>query len=69
MDSALGGGLVLLAEEEETLASLGGPGSDVVGNISNLVGLEVGGSLQVNSIRAEPEELLGVNEVPVAVSC
>jgi hypothetical protein len=65
VDGTVGRSLVaLLAEEEEALASLGGPRGDVVGNISDLVGLERGDGLQVNRVGTEPEELLGVEEVP-----
>ena len=59
------GGLVaLLAEEEETAAGLRSPGSDVVSNLGRLVGLERGESLGVDGIAAEPEKLLGVEDVP-----
>jgi len=65
VNSTLRGSLVaFLAVEEQALAGLGSPRSDVVGNISDLVGLERGDGLEVNGLRAEPEELLGVEEVP-----
>ncbi len=61
----MGGSLVaLLAVEEEALAGLGSPRGDVVGDLGDLVGLESSDGLEVNGIRAEPEELLGVEEVP-----
>lgn len=61
----MGSGLVtLLTVEEQTLAGLGRPGSDVVSNVSNLVGLEGGNRLQIDGLRTEPEELLGIEEVP-----
>lgn len=56
----MGGGLVLalLVEEKQTLASLAGPGGKVVV-------LEEGGELLgVDGVGAEPEVLLGVDEVP-----
>lgn len=65
VDGAVGGSLVtLLAVEEEALASLGGPRGHMVGNLGDLVGLERADRLQVDGVRAEPEELLGVEEVP-----
>jgi hypothetical protein len=65
VDRAGGGSLVaLLAVEEEALASLGSPGSNMVGDIGNLVGFERGDRLKVDGLRAEPEQLLGVQEVP-----
>jgi hypothetical protein len=65
VDSAVGRGLLtLLAEEEEALASLSSPRGDVVGDVSNLVGLERAMGLEINGLRAEPEELLGEEEVP-----
>lgn len=54
----------LLAEEEKTLASLGGPGGNVVRNIGGLVSLEAADGLQVDSLVSEPEELLGEEKVP-----
>ena len=59
-DSAMGGRLVgrLLAEEQETLASLGSPGS------KSVVLEEGGDGLGVDGISTEPEVLLGVDEVP-----
>lgn len=65
MDSAGWGGLVLalLSKEKETLSGLAGPSSEVV------VLQEGGDLLRVNSIRAEPEELLGVEEVPKERGC
>lgn len=69
MDGANGSSLVaLLVEEEETLAGLSSPGSDVVGNIGDLVGLERADGLEVDGIGAEPEELLVVEEVPAEKS-
>jgi len=53
-----------LAEEKQTLASLGCPRSNVVSNLGNLVMLEGAHGLGVNGLGAEPEELLGVKEVP-----
>ena len=64
LNSTLGSSLVLLSEEQETLASLGGPSVDVVSDVSDLVGLERRNSLEVDGLSAEPEELLGVDEVP-----
>jgi hypothetical protein len=65
VDGAVGSSLVaLLAVEEETLAGLGGPRGDMVGNIGDLVGLERGDGLEVDGLSAEPEQLLGVQEVP-----
>lgn len=60
-NGAGGGGLVsaLLVEEQETLAGLAGPGGEVV------VLQQSRGLLDVNGLRTEPEELLGVDEVPV----
>ena len=49
----------LLAEEEETLASLGGPGGNVVRDIGGLVSLEAADGLQIDGLVSEPEELLG----------
>ena len=61
----MGSSLVgLLAEEEETLASLGSPSSNMVRNIGGLVSLEVADGLQIDGLVAEPEELLGEEEVP-----
>lgn len=56
--------LRLLAEEEKTLASLSSPGVDVVGSLGDLISLEVADRLGVNRLGAEPQELLGVEEVP-----
>lgn len=67
LDGTLGSGLVLLTEKEETLASLGSPRLDVVGDVGNLVGLERGERLEVDGLGAEPEELLGVDEVPLKI--
>jgi hypothetical protein len=68
VDGTVGRSLVaLLAEEEEALASLGSPRGNVVGDVSDLVGLERADRLQVNRVGAEPEELLGVEEVPARV--
>ena len=65
LDGAVGGSLVaLLAVEEQTLAGLGGPRGDVVGDVGDLVGLERADRLEVDGIGAEPEQLLGVEEVP-----
>lgn len=67
LDGAMGSRLVplLLAVEQKTLASLAGPRSNVVGGVGNLLVLQVvGESLGVDSLVAEPEELLGVDEVP-----
>ena len=65
LNGAMGSSLVrLLAVEQETLSSLGGPRSDVMGNIDDLVGLEGGGGLGVDGLLSEPEELLGVDQVP-----
>jgi len=65
VDSTVRGSLVaLLAVEEEALAGLSGPRGDVVGDIGSLVGLERGNRLEVDGLRAEPEELLGIEEVP-----
>lgn len=56
--------VALLAEEEKALASLGGPRSHMVSDLGNLVGFEGADGLEVDGVRAEPEELLGVDEVP-----
>ena len=65
LDGAMGRSLVrLLAEEQEALSSLSGPRGDVVGNINDLVGLEGGDGLGVDGLLSEPEELLGVDQVP-----
>lgn len=50
--------LALLAIEEETLAGLACPGGQMV------VLQQSGGLLGVDGLRAEPEEFLGVDEVP-----
>lgn len=61
----MGSSLVrLLTEEKETLAGLGSPGVHVMGNIGSLISLEGADRLGVNRLRAEPEELLRVKEVP-----
>jgi len=57
--------LALLGEEKETLASLGSPGGNGVGNLRGLVGLEGADALDLNGVGAEPEELLGREEVPI----
>jgi hypothetical protein len=68
MDGAMGRSLVgLLTEEEKALAGLGSPGVDVMGNVGNLIGLECADRLSVNRLGAEPEEFLGVEEVPKSV--
>lgn len=65
VNGALGSGLVgPLAEEEQTLAGLGSPGSNVVGDTGSLVGLEGRQGLGVDGIRSEPEVLLRVENVP-----
>lgn len=59
----------LLAEEKEALAGLGGPGSGVAASLDVLLAAAVvGESGRLNGIGAEPEELLGVDEVPAMVS-
>jgi hypothetical protein len=66
MDSRLGSALVrLLADKKETLASLSGPRCEVMGSIHSLVSLEGADGLEVNRLGSEPEELLGVDEVPM----
>lgn len=57
--------LALLVEEQQTLAGLAGPCGEVV------VLQQRGHLLGVDGLRAEPEELLGVDEVPGArlVTC
>ena len=68
LNGAMRSGLVgALAEEKQALAGLGSPGSNMVGNISNLIMLESAHGLGVNGLRAEPEELFGVEEVPFAM--
>lgn len=66
MDSAGRGALIaFLAVEEQTLSGLGSPGSDMVGNVGGLLILQVCSELVLgNGIGAEPEVLLGVDEVP-----
>jgi hypothetical protein len=65
VDRAGGSSLVaLLAVEEEALAGLGSPRGDMVSNIGDLVGLERRDGLEIDGLSAEPEELLGVQEVP-----
>lgn len=61
-DGAGGRGLVLalLVEEQQTLSGLAGPCGEVV------VLQQRGHLLGVNGLGAEPEELLGVDEVPGA---
>ena len=54
----------LLAEEEEALAGLGSPSSDVVRNIGGLVSLEGADGLEIDGLASEPKELLGEKEVP-----
>jgi hypothetical protein len=56
-----------LAEEKQALAGFRSPCNNVVGNIGSLIMLEGAHSLGVNGIGTEPEELLGVEEVPVRV--
>ena len=68
LDGAVGGSLVaLLAVEEETLSGLSSPRGNVVGNICNLVGLERGDRLDIDGLGTEPEESLGVDEVPASI--
>lgn len=63
VDDTLGGGLV--TEEKETLASVRGPGGVVVSSLGRLLGLQVRRQvLGLDGVRSEPEELLGVDEVP-----
>lgn len=58
----------LLGVEQETLAGLRGPRHDVVGDISGLLVLEIGGQLLVaQGIGTEPEVSLGVDDVPFKV--
>lgn len=61
VNGAGGGSLVgtLLVEEQEALAGLAGPGGQVV------VLQQSRGLLDVDGLRTEPEELLGVDEVPM----
>jgi hypothetical protein len=55
----------LLAVEQETLSGLGSPGGNVVGSLGSLLSLQVGGKLLGgDGLRAEPELLAGVDEVP-----
>ena len=65
LNSALRGGLVLLAEEQKALAGLRSPGLNVMGDIGNLVGLEGRDRLEVDGLRPEPEELLRIDQVPI----
>lgn len=61
-------GVLLVTNEEKTLASLGGPGDVRVSSLGRLLALEVvGEGLGLNSLSAEEEELLGRNEVPAGV--
>jgi hypothetical protein len=65
VNGALGSSLVgPLAEEEQTLAGFGSPGSNMVGDTGSFVGLEGRQGLGVDGIRSEPEVLLGVENVP-----
>lgn len=65
LDSAVGSSLVtLLAVEKETLAGLGSPRGNVMGDISGLLSLEAGDLLDIDGLRAKPEQGLGVEEVP-----
>ena len=61
-------GVLLVTNEEKTLASLRGPGDVRVSSLSGLLALEVvGESLGLNGLSAEEEELLGRDEVPAGV--
>jgi hypothetical protein len=61
-------GVLLITNEEKTLASLGGPGDVRVSSLGGLLALEVvGESLGLNGVSAEEEELLGGDEVPARV--
>ena len=63
VDDATGGPLV--ANEEEALASVGGPGHVGVGNVSRLLGPAVAGQAAgLHSLAAEEEELLAGDQVP-----
>jgi hypothetical protein len=63
VDDADGGRL--LAEEEKALAGVRGPGGVVVASLGGLLAAAVVGErLGVDGVGAEPEELLGVDEVP-----
>lgn len=61
-DSA-SGSLGVLAVEQETLSGLTSPGDDIVGDVGSLVSLEVGELVLGGSLGAEPEMVLGVDEV------
>lgn len=71
IDDSSRSGLVLgtLCEEEQTLSSLGRPGTGWVRDAVLLVG-EVGGQvLHLDSLIAEPEVALGESETPVEIRC
>jgi hypothetical protein len=58
-------GVTLLVEEEQTLASLGGPGSDGVCNIGLLAAEEQVEVLGLDGSIAKPELLLGGDQGPM----
>lgn len=66
LDSTSRGGLVaLLAVEQKTLSSMGGPGDDVVRNLSSLLALQIRNKLVLgDGFGTEPEVVLGVDQVP-----
>ncbi|KAI6761303.1 hypothetical protein HG531_001856 [Fusarium graminearum] len=62
------GGVLLVTNEEKTLASLGGPGDVRVSSLDGLLALKVvGESLGLDGVSAEEEELLGGDKVPGGV--
>lgn len=69
LDHTSRSGLVgLLGIEQKTLPGLGSPRDDMVGNIGSLLVLQVGSELITSqSIGAEPEVVLGVDDVPMVI--
>ena len=58
-------GVLLVADEKKTLASVGSPGNIAVGSLGRLFDLEVVvESLGLSGVGAEEEELLAGDEVP-----
>lgn len=65
VDDAMGG--LLVANEQKTLAGVGGPSDVVLGNLDVLLSLLVGGeNFSLDGIGAEEEESLAGDEVPVS---
>lgn len=60
------GRVLLIADEEETLTGVGGPGDIAVGSLSWLLGLKVVGKcLRLKGVGAKEEELPAGNQVPI----